>query len=777
MPEDDREAIVAATVTEAPLQVERLWLTSQGSFLDLSGEWVNSARAAYLHRSTAGRDLHVEVTERGYLAPFGHPATITTVTERQFRPDANGEPTAILVQDDYLAVSGATVTFPAPHMPDEGRAIPFPTVGVTDAGAGPVERAAITLADGTTISTDNAWVVTRNDADAMVSYTATDRTGRNGITFTMPAIFVIERHAFTVQDEVNGVRTPLGNLNTFFDEAPASRVEPDLGGQLVGWADPHPRGTAGSDRVTSSMRITLDRPALDGGTTPSAVRAELEAAGRPAFYPRVEHASVVDETTSALLGGDGSAIQVQYAASWLANGNEAGNPGLAFHTLVDETAVERSGSGSGLVKPALAITTFSQTLGAGTELALRSNLTGEPEAVWNPGEALKDTAVLFGRVLLSDIVGEVSAALGSLSSERGMPRFETLLEEEGLFYVMTWEPELRTFPEQRRADLRARSRRQGVVPTGAAGAVRTQHPGRHRVRARPGRRGPAAAAGRAGRGDRLQAGPLLRAARGHQLPGVEAERLAVHRCAGFPGAGPRGGRHAARSREHRGRSGGRLRRRGDPRSQPRVRGGRRHQPEDRPRARPAQLGPSKIGFNLSRREDPFCITVMGFGGTGSFELRLVADDIDFLHASMAAAYELAVSIAIVSASVRAALGIELSYKGEGGVILGAYVELSANASVLGLVNLTGKVLLALQLQPRHQAAQGPRDAQRRGGLAVRPLRDQLDRDRGGLPRAPRPARPPCAPERRHRSRRTRRRSATDSPSPSGPIYCSAFAAA
>ena len=58
-----------------PLQVERLWLTSQGSFLDLTGAWARKRRGpAYLHRSTAGRDLHVEVTERGYLAPFGHSA-------------------------------------------------------------------------------------------------------------------------------------------------------------------------------------------------------------------------------------------------------------------------------------------------------------------------------------------------------------------------------------------------------------------------------------------------------------------------------------------------------------------------------------------------------------------------------------------------------------------------------------------------------------------------------------------------------------------------------
>ena len=168
------------------------------------------------------------------------------------------------------------------------------------------------------------------------------------------------------------------------------------------------------------MRIALDRPALDGGTPPSAVRAELEAAGRPAFYPRIEHASVVDETTAALLGGDGSPIQVRYAARLAGERQQGRQPRAGLpHPGRARQRSSGPGRGSGLVKPALNVTTFSQTLGAGTELALRSNLTGEPEAVWDPGEALKDTAVLFGRVLLSDIVDEVNAALGSLSSEQG----------------------------------------------------------------------------------------------------------------------------------------------------------------------------------------------------------------------------------------------------------------------------------------------------------------------------------------------------------------------
>jgi hypothetical protein len=90
LPADQRELIVTATLTDEPLQVDRLWLTAQGSFLDVSGEWATGDLASYLHQTTAGRDLHVEVVERGYLAPFGVPATITTVTERAVDPAIDG---------------------------------------------------------------------------------------------------------------------------------------------------------------------------------------------------------------------------------------------------------------------------------------------------------------------------------------------------------------------------------------------------------------------------------------------------------------------------------------------------------------------------------------------------------------------------------------------------------------------------------------------------------------------------------------------------------------
>ena len=46
-----------------------------------------------------------QLIERGYLVPFGHPATVTRVSEREFRADEAGGSTAAVVQSDHLAVA------------------------------------------------------------------------------------------------------------------------------------------------------------------------------------------------------------------------------------------------------------------------------------------------------------------------------------------------------------------------------------------------------------------------------------------------------------------------------------------------------------------------------------------------------------------------------------------------------------------------------------------------------------------------------------------------
>ena len=712
---DDRQRIVTATTVDPAEAIEarRLWLSPHGSFLDLSGAWgtgpddlADDQLAAYLHHTAAGRDLHVEVIDRGFLAPFGIPATISTITERQFRSDDAGGLTAVLVQEDYLSVSPASVDYPAPHMPHGGRAVPFTRLAAADPGRGPIARTPVVLTDGTAVDPAKIAIITRDGADIGVGYAGTDRTGRTGVTFTLPAIFVAHDHAFTVQDEVNGIPTPLGNLARYFAEAP---VEADLGAQSIGWADPDPRGPAGSDRSTDRIRFTLDRPDLDGGS-PGSVRDTLEAAGRPAFYPRVSTADVTDDATSALVGG--ASTEVTYATAWLEHGNGTGNPGLAFHTLVNDTTVDRAGAGEGLIRPSLRVDTFSQTLGSGIELTAGEGFAGgdNPILSWDPAAALGDAATLFGSIVLTDIVEQVDVALDEIGGDTRMPKMQTLIEEEGITYLLSWEPTLKTlriageavfvvaenledeglpafFGDK--ATSAASIRLSQLLPFDADAAATTDFELRLdnvTVRLPPGLPAIAIAFRTLRYSDPGDGTPDLDSVLADWvftdvLAFLEPVRELVVTLLdlGDIQIGPDGVVASAEvpapnlSFGVLGVAGLTV-------------GLGLDLPND---------GSSTIGFNLSRRTDPFRITLMGFGGTGSLELQLVADDIDFLIASMAVTYELAADLVVVSASLSASLGIELAYA-DRAVTLEAYVELKGNASVLGLLNITGTVLLALR---------------------------------------------------------------------------------
>ena len=326
---------------------------------------------------------------------------------------------------------------------------------------------------------------------------------------------------------------------------------------------------------------------------------------------------------------------------------------------------------------------------------------------------MSEAAKLFGSIALTEIVATVNVALDELEGEKGMPRFEVLQEEDGIFYLMSWEPKLKTYRVLGdpvfiiEADLgdddiglpnpfggkpsKASLTLGQLVPLdgGAAGTEFELKLENVAVQLPPGQ--PAIAM-------------LFNTVRYHEPMGGTAkletdiaewlfvnvlEFLEPVRAVivtlldlGDIEIGPDGVKADVEvpvpdlSFGVVGVAGLNV-------------GLALDLPND---------DPAKIGFNLSRREDPFRITVMGFGGTGSFELEMVAEDIVLLHGSMAATFELSVSLFIASASLSASLGIDLLYKQDEGVTLTAYVELKANASVLGIVNITGKVLLALSYE-------------------------------------------------------------------------------
>ena len=74
-----------------------------------------------------GRDVHVRVARRGWLAPFGHVASVIEIADRTFDVDTAGGIAAALRLREFLAVSPNTVDTAtlAPAMAHAGRELPF----------------------------------------------------------------------------------------------------------------------------------------------------------------------------------------------------------------------------------------------------------------------------------------------------------------------------------------------------------------------------------------------------------------------------------------------------------------------------------------------------------------------------------------------------------------------------------------------------------------------------------------------------------------------------
>ena len=439
-----------------PLQVTALSLSSQGATVDLAGSWPSGIPVAYRHRAIHGRDLRVEFVERGYLAPFGHAASLTTLTERDLRNDEFGDLTASLLEDTYLAVTEPAVSY-SPEltslMPFDGRRLPFTAIEAADNGRGPVGKAHIVMPNGSRILRDKACILTRDGADLSISYTATDRAGNGGIAFELPAVFIAEIEAFVAAAEVDGRPTVLDKVATWFTEAAEdTRRDLQLGGQAVGWADPSPRGGAGSVQTTNRIRIDFDRPGIDDAD-PADVEATLRGLGRPAFYPGAALAWVVDLASTSTFGGDPPEVEVTLAQRWLDHGVGALNVDLGYLDLTVPSVVTPATDALGMLAASLNVDTFGQFLGAGVKFPE----LGAGAWDWNPLDALGDIAgglpKLLGSLELTDLIPNINIA--DLDTPDGLPavsvepQFDhpTIPEiPTGVCFHFTWEPKVRSFP-------------------------------------------------------------------------------------------------------------------------------------------------------------------------------------------------------------------------------------------------------------------------------------------------------------------------------------------
>jgi hypothetical protein len=119
-------------VPPEPVDVEGLWLSALGAWLDLHGEWDTDPyslarppmRSILLwdHVAPLGRDQFVRVVYPGYLFPFGHKTTLVKLTERKMKDAAPS--VAGLYQRKFLVVG-------QPRRAYSRRNLPFLEIGVT----------------------------------------------------------------------------------------------------------------------------------------------------------------------------------------------------------------------------------------------------------------------------------------------------------------------------------------------------------------------------------------------------------------------------------------------------------------------------------------------------------------------------------------------------------------------------------------------------------------------------------------------------------------------
>lgn len=681
-----------------PATVHRLWLSTLGGWLTAAGSFAGTGLvASWEQRIVTGRDALVRVAHRGFLAPFGHVASVVTVAERTFLVDRGGNVTAALQQREFLSVTPNHVAMGdlAGAMPWQGRELPFTRVDVVSNMTVEITHEPIPGV----VDTDVAFVPLDLDGDPVVlDFTAVDRTATT-VDFRMPATFV----------RIDAGDADVAAVVAWYgDDVSRDRRASDLHGQALTFAD-EPDGTQGEGRTTLptfDLQFTLNLAA--GGDLP---------AGFPALVPALETASVVDARLDALRGVDASPFPVTLGTDWLANGLDvAGNVALGFLDLVEGITLPFSGDGAGLAAPDLQVTQLTALLGPAIRL-------GGPGSRWDPVAALGEGAMFLGSVLLTKLLAVVDVP-ADVGDAPGLPRLDVELHRpepgalpDELCLSLTWSPPLRSWGDTL---LVAQDIEDSPFPAGAAGELDFLL--RHCLPLGDlldGVGEPAVTVDVSVRNVMVQLpppNPIIGVAFSTVRfldppdgpPDVDVDIAAIRLMGALAfldplqelldslGGGPR---LAIRDDEIEadltiplpdisvgvlGLSGLEV---------------------GTGLVVDLTGGPLRSAFNLGTREDPFTLSILGFGGSGSLELEASPHPVGIarLELSLAFVIELTIDVVVAKGSLSASFGasLELTATTSRGdpsveVVLTAFLDVVGEVQVLGLVSLMVQVELSLE---------------------------------------------------------------------------------
>jgi hypothetical protein len=418
--EKPREEIVAASALEA-IHVNRLMLSALGAWLDVNQRWndVNGEAPPieeWQHRMTLGRDHYVRAVEPGYLYPFGHRASLVTITERKFQSYSNeGKLGAFLRQHKYIIVRERERLFDLAQFP-------FVSVRIKNLAtpnlAPPSQSCIQDLNIDPNLQVqpysfgEDAFFprVLLGDkiTDFLFAFEASDRDG-NPVEFHLPLLFV---RVDTASKDAATIKLSYNESNEG-----TSRRNIVLGGQLVSYA----KKTDVGDAALESQNIL--------------VRAELDLTQKPPFFPKLEAANVLAPAINSLTGN---------AAAWTIDyySDPVGNPGGVFANVQTPLAsvnipAEKSG---GLTAPNFAVSGLSNLLGpvGGHDVETVAHGGFDPTDFFTGFSPM-----ILGGILLTDILTKVTDA-GVSGAGPTIPRLTRNVTANAIETVLNWTPTVKS---------------------------------------------------------------------------------------------------------------------------------------------------------------------------------------------------------------------------------------------------------------------------------------------------------------------------------------------
>ena len=352
----------------SPATVDRLMLTSLGAWLDSDAHWdlpfesgkYNSSLLQWKQRTVQARDSFVRIVRKGYLFPWGHKASVVTVTERQFKQvNSTDGVGAYLRQRTFIIVGEPTKNYDRNgSIQHDGRNIPFTDVEILTRITPDLDQPAHYVS-ATLLGNGNDRLMfqpTLGGAAHPFKFhmRATDWAG-DSIDFHSPVLFVDETVSYTDTAHTTDIMTA---AITKWNGAPA---EIDLRGQRVSMAPPKdPTVTGDTQLVLASYKLGTDPPAA--GIT----FQHLIDTSQPAFFPALASATIKHPEAETVSGNDVPGSTMKYHDHYLTNNPPfANNPGGVFLETTG-TAHEikfDSDKGGGSMTPNLSITGFSRDTG------------------------------------------------------------------------------------------------------------------------------------------------------------------------------------------------------------------------------------------------------------------------------------------------------------------------------------------------------------------------------------------------------------------------------